>query len=311
MSKVYDVIILGAGPAGLSAGIYAGRGSLSCLIIEKGQDGGQIALTGDIENYPGGMAEGEPGADLIARMSKQAEKFGAERVSDEVISADLLDDTKIINCTGGQYLGKTVIIAGGAFPRAIGCKNEEKFIGQGVSYCATCDAFFFRGKRVYVVGGGDSAIQEALHLTKFARSVTIIHRRHELRASQALQDQARANEKISFMLGYTVEELGGDDVLESMLVKNAQTGEVSEIKADPEDGFFGLFVFIGYDPGSGIFGSSLEMRDGYIITDEQMRTSIPGVFAAGDIRSKTLRQAITAASDGAIAAVEAYNYLHG
>lgn len=310
MNKVYDVIILGAGPAGLSAGIYAGRGSLSCLIIEKGQDGGQIALTGDIENYPGGMPDGEPGADLIARMSKQVEKFGAERVSDEVVSANLSGETKIVTCAGGEYLGRTVIIAGGAFPRAIGCRNEEKFIGQGVSYCATCDAFFYRGKQVYVVGGGDSALQEALLLTGFARSVTIIHRRLELRASKSLQEQARANDKISFMLGYTVEELGGDDVLQSMLVKNMETGEVSEIKAGPDDGFFGLFVFIGFDPNSKLFDSVLLMQDGYIVTDELMRTNIPGVFAAGDIRSKTLRQAITAASDGAIAAVEAYNYLN-
>lgn len=197
--KVYDVIIIGAGPGGLAAGIYAGRSRLSTLIIEKGQDGGQIAITDDIENYPGQIVEGESGPSLIKRMSEQVEKFGAERVAETVESVELQGDVKTVKTTKGEYQAKNVIIATGAYARPIGCTGEEEYKGRGVSYCATCDANFFEDFEVYVVGGGDSAVEEAMYLTKFARKVTIIHRRNELRAAKAIQEKAFKNEKIDFM----------------------------------------------------------------------------------------------------------------
>lgn len=304
MSKVYDVIVIGAGPAGLAAAIYAGRARLSTLLIQKGQDGGQIAITSEIENYPGQIVEGETGPTLIKRMSEQVEKFGAERVSDEVISVDLDRKTKTIKTANGEYTAKNVIIATGAYSRPIGCKREEEFKGRGVSYCATCDANFFEDFEVYVVGGGDSAVEEAMYLSKFARKVTIIHRRDELRAAKAIQEKAFKNEKIHFMWDSVVEELLGEDMLEGMLVKNVKTGETKKIEADPEDGLFGLFGFIGTIPNSKIFDTIKKDERGYIITDENMRTNIEGVYAAGDVRVKLLRQVVTAAADGAIAAVQ-------
>ena len=309
MSKVYDVIILGAGPGGLAAGLYAGRSRLSTLVIEKGQDGGQIAITDDIENYPGQMVEGEAGPSLIARMTQQVEKFGAERVADTINAVDFSGEIKILKSAKNEYQAKNVIIATGAYARPIGCKGEAEFRGKGVSYCATCDANFFEDFEVYVVGGGDSAIQEALYLTKFARKVTVIHRRDELRAAKSLQERAFANPKIEFMWNTVVEELHGDDILSGMTVKDTKTGELREIKADEEDGMFGLFGFIGYNPKSELVEGKLELENGYIKTDENMHTSVPGVFAAGDIRVKSLRQVITAAADGAIAAVQAEHYI--
>ena len=309
MSKIYDVIILGAGPAGLAAGLYAGRSRLSTLIIEKGQDGGQIAITDEIENYPGAILEGESGPSLIARMTAQAAKFGAERVSDTIKDLELEGPVKKLIGAKGEYLAKTVILATGAHPRPIGCKNEEKFVGRGISFCATCDANFFEDFEVFVVGGGDSAVEEAIYLTKFARKVTIIHRRDELRAAKSIQEKAFANDKIEFMWDTVVEEVCGEDILESMIVKNVKTGELTTIEADPDDGLFGLFGFIGYLPNSQLFEGKVEMDRGYIITDDDMHTNIPGVFAAGDIRRKSLRQVVTAAADGAIAATMAERYL--
>lgn len=309
MSKVYDVIILGGGPAGLTAGLYAGRSRLSTLIIEKGQDGGQIAITDEIENYPGQMVEGESGPSLIARMTEQAKKFGAERCSDVIKSVDLSGDVKKLVGAKGEYEAKCVIIATGAFPKPIGCENEGKFTGKGISFCATCDAAFFEDFEVYVVGGGDSAVEEAMYLTKFARKVTIIHRRDELRAAKSIQEKAFANPKIAFMWDSVVVKVDGDELLSSMTVKNTKTGELTEVKADEEDGLFGLFGFIGYNPNSQLFDGMLEMEHGYIKTDDNMHTSIPGVFAAGDIRVKSLRQVVTAAADGAIAAMQAEHYV--
>ncbi len=311
MTKLYDVIIIGAGPAGLAAGLYAGRARLSTLIIEKGQDGGQISITDEIENYPGQNPEGESGPELIARMAKQAEKFGAERASDTIKEVDLTGDIKKIKGTKGEYEAKTVIIATGAFPRPIGCKNEGQYIGKGISFCATCDAAFFEDFEVYVVGGGDAAVEEAVYLTKFARKVTIIHRRDELRAAKSVQEKAFANDKISFLWDTVVDSVDGDGILSSMVVKNKKTGELTTITADEDDGMFGLFGFIGYLPRSELFEGQVDMKDGYIITDEDMKTNLPGVFAAGDIRVKSLRQVITAAADGAIAAVQAYKYIEG
>lgn len=311
MSKIYDVIILGAGPAGLSAGLYAGRSRLSTLIIEKGNDGGQIAITDEIENYPGQIAEGESGPSLVARMTEQVKRFGVERVTDFVKSVELEGDIKKVMSREAEYLAKTVIIATGAFPRQIGCKKEGKFVGKGVSYCATCDANFFEDFEVFVVGGGDSAVEEAIYLTKFARKVTIIHRRDELRAAKSIQEKAFKNDKIEFFWDTVVEELHGDELLSGMTVKNVKTGELRRVDADEEDGMFGVFGFIGTLPNSGLFEGMLDMEYGYIKTDDDMKTNIPGVFAAGDIRIKSFRQVVTAAADGAIAAHQVEKYIEG
>lgn len=309
MSKIYDVIVLGAGPAGLTAGLYAGRSRLSTLIVEKGQDGGQIAITNEIENYPG-QVEGDSGPSLIARMTEQCKHFGVERVSDMIKSVELTGDVKKLVGAKGEYEAKTVIIATGAFPRPIGCKNEGEFVGKGISFCATCDGSFFEDFEVYVVGGGDAAVEEAMYLTKFARKVTIIHRRNELRAAKSIQEKAFKNEKLDFMWDSVVDEVGGDDgILSRMVVKNTKTGELTTIEADPDDGMFGLFGFIGLLPKSDLFEGVIDMDKGYIVTDADMHTNIPGVYAAGDIRVKSLRQVVTAAADGAIAAMQAEKYI--
>ena len=309
MNNIYDVVILGAGPAGLAAGLYAGRSCLKTLIIEKGQDGGQIAITDEIENYPGQIVEGESGPSLIARMSEQAKKFGAERVSDVIKSVELEGEVKKLVGAKGEYYGKTVILATGAFPRPIGCKNEGKFVGKGISFCATCDANFFEDFEVFVVGGGDSAVEEAMYLTKFARKVSIIHRRDELRAAKSIQEKAFKNPKMNFIWDSVVEEVDGDELLNKMVLKNVKTGELTTYEADEEDGLFGLFGFIGMIPNSGLFEGVIDMERGYIKTDDNMHTNIPGVYAAGDIRVKSLRQVVTAAADGAIAAMQAEKYL--
>ena len=309
MDKIYDVIILGAGPAGLAAGLYAGRYRLSTLVIEKAKDGGQIAITDEIENYPGQMVEGESGPSLIARMTQQVEKFGAERANDTINKVELEGPVKKLYGTKDTYQCKTLIIATGTFPRPIGCKREGEFMGKGVSFCATCDANFFEDMEVYVVGGGDSAVEEAMYLTKFARKVTIIHRRNELRAAKSIQEKAFKNPKLHFMWDTVVDELHGDGILSGMTVRNTKTGELTDIEADPDDGMFGLFGFIGYNPRSELFEGMVDMENGYIKTDDNMHTNIPGVFAAGDIRVKSLRQVVTAAADGAIAAMQAEKYI--
>lgn len=309
MSKIYDVIILGAGPAGLTAGLYAGRSRLSTLIIEKGQDGGQIAITNEIENYPGQQLEGESGPSLIARMTAQAEKFGVERARDSIKSVELTGEVKKLTGTKGEYLAKTVILATGVFPRPIGCKNEGKFVGKGISFCATCDAAFFEDLEVYVVGGGDAAVEEAMYLTKFARKVTIIHRRDELRAAKSIQEKAFENPKLHFMWDTVVDEVDGDEILSKMVVKNTKTGELTTIEADEDDGLFGLFGFIGLLPNTSLYEGMVEMENGYIKTDADMHTNLPGVYAAGDLRVKSLRQVVTAAADGAIAAMQAEKYI--
>ncbi len=309
MSKTYDVIILGAGPAGLAAGLYAGRSRLDTLIIEKGQDGGQIAITSEIENYPGQLLEGETGPSLVARMTEQAKKFGVERVSDVMKSVDLSGDVKKVTGNKGEYLAKAVILATGAFPRPIGCKNEAKFVGKGISFCATCDAAFFEDFEVFVVGGGDSAVEEAMYLSKFARKVTIIHRRDELRAAKSIQEKAFANPKLHFMWDSVVEEADGDELLSKMVIKNTKTGELTTVEADEEDGMFGLFGFIGLLPNTKLYDGAVDMENGYIRTDDNMHTNLPGVFAAGDLRVKSLRQVVTAAADGAIAAMQAEHYI--
>lgn len=307
--KNYDLIIIGAGPAGLSAGLYAGRARLNTLIIEKQKNGGQIVITDEIENYPG-CIEGETGPSLIDRMVKQTEKFGVDHVFDTVTDMDLTGDVKTVKCLHEEYSAKAVIIAAGANPVNIGCPGEKEFSGKGVSYCATCDAAFFEDFEVYVVGGGDAAVEEAMYLTKFARKVTIIHRRNELRAARSIQDKAFANPKIDFMWDTVVEEIKGDGIVESMVVRNVKTDELTEVFADEDDGTFGIFVFIGFKPNTEVFKGHVEMDEkGYILTDPDMHTNVPGVFAAGDIRQKSLRQVVTACADGAIAAVQAGKYI--
>lgn len=308
MSKLYDVIVIGGGPAGLSAALYAGRARLSTLVIEKKKEGGQIALTSEIENYPGCL-EGESGPTLIDRMHKQVLHFGAEVVYDEIESVYLEGSKKQLKGKKDVYRGKTIIIATGASSRPIGCVGEKEYTGKGVSYCATCDGSFFEDFDIYVVGGGDTAVEEAMYLTKFGRSVTIIHRRDKLRAAKSIQDKAFKNEKIKFMWNTVVKELGGDGILSSMVVENVKTGELTTIEADEEDMTFGLFGFIGYIPKTELFKDILTLENGYIVTDENMKTNIDGVFAAGDVRVKSLRQVVTAAADGAIAAVQAEKYI--
>lgn len=306
---LYDVIILGAGPAGLSAALYAGRACLKTLLIEKAMPGGQITLTSDIENYPGQLLEGESGFTLTERMRQQADKFGVEHIYDEITAVDFAGAEKVLTGVSGEYRARAVIIATGAHPRPIGCENEAAFTGRGISYCATCDGAFFRDLPVYVVGGGDSAVEEAIYLTRFAREVTIIHRREKLRAVKGIQEKAFANGKIRFLWNTVVERVDGDTALSEMTLRNVVNGETTLIRADEADGLFGLFGFVGYAPNSALFEGKLKMEHGYIITDEDMRTSIPGVFAAGDVRKKSLRQVITAAADGAIAAMQAARFL--
>ena len=308
MAKQYDIVIIGAGPAGLAAGLYAGRARMSTLIIEKEKDGGQIVQTAEIENYPGGLLE-DSGPSLVARFAAQAEKFGCETVLDTVKEVELDGPVKKIICNKETYEAKAVIIASGASPSQIGCPGEAEFTGKGVSYCATCDAAFFEDFEVYVVGGGDAAVEEAMYLTKFARKVTIIHRRDELRAAKSIQEKAFKNEKLAFMWNSVVKEIKGDGLVNSMIVENTKTGEQTEIVADEEDGIFGIFVFIGFKPATAVFEGKVNMERGYIVTDQEMRTNVPGVYAAGDCRVKDLRQVITAASDGAIAAWQAARYI--
>ena len=309
MNLIYDVIIIGAGPAGLSAALYAGRARMKTLLIEKQKDGGQIVITAEIENYPGCLEE-ESGPSLVERMSKQAAHFGAEKVYDNILEVDFSGEIKSLKGQKGEYLTKTVILATGATPRLIGCPGEKEYAGKGVSYCATCDASFFEDMEVFVVGGGDTAVEEALYLAKFGRKVTIIHRRDQLRAARSIQDKAKANPKMNFIWNSVVKEVKGDDgLLNTIVLEDVNTKELTELLADEEDMTFGLFVFVGFTPKTDIFQGIIEMQNGYIITDDDMKTNLPGVFAAGDLRVKSLRQVITAAADGAIAAVQAEKYV--
>jgi thioredoxin reductase (NADPH) len=303
MQDVYDIIVIGGGPAGLSAGLYGARSRAKTLILEKGKWGGQAATTEELENYPGSI-EQPTGPEITARMKRQAEEFGAETRAETVTKLELDGKIKRVITDSAEYQAKTVIIATGAKPRLLGCPGELELRGKGVSYCATCDADFFTDLNVVVVGGGDSAIQEAIYLTKFAEKVTVIHRRDELRAAKSIQERAFANPKIDFIWDSVVTEIKGDGIVESVVVKNVKTNEIKEVQTD------GVFMFVGYDPVSDLVKGLVDMDEkGYIITDENMSTSIEGVFAAGDVRVKSLRQVVTAAADGAIAAVRAEHYI--
>lgn len=346
MEKIYDVIIVGAGPAGLTAGLYCGRYRLNTLIIEKASVGGQINLTSEIENYPGqmipesfgaetaaasnGMPAGESGdyagsasksamndsgaesgMTLTDRMRRQALHFGAEIVGADITEVNLSGEVKRFTASDGRvFSGRTAIIAGGAHNRPIGCENEEQYIGAGISYCATCDANFFTDLDVYVVGGGDSAVEEAMYLARVAKHVTVIHRRDSLKAAKSIQEKAFADSRISFIWNTVVEKAEGDEVLQRLYLKNTVTEDRSVIEADPEDGMIGLFGFVGMQPETGIYEESgIELENGYIKAGEDTHTSIEGVYAAGDIRTKRLRQVVTACADGAAAAYEAERYL--
>jgi thioredoxin reductase (NADPH) len=303
MAHLYDTIIIGGGPAGLSAGLYAARSRMDILIIERAKYGGQATTTDELENYPGSEVNCT-GTSLSERMRKQAEEFGCKFEKDEIIDVQLEGDVKVIKGKKDTYETKTVIIATGANPKLSGFKNELELRGKGISYCATCDADFFTDLDVAVIGGGDSAITEAIYLTKFAEHVTVIHRRDALRAAKSLQEKAFANPKMSFIWDSLVDEAIGDEILEGLVVRNKFTNETSVLKVD------GCFVFVGYDPISALFEDKVTLdKAKYIITDDDMRTNVPGVFAAGDIRKKSLRQVITAAADGAIASTIAEHYI--
>ncbi|WP_425448564.1 thioredoxin-disulfide reductase [Dethiothermospora halolimnae] len=308
MSNIYDVVIIGTGPAGLAAGLYASRANLKTIILEKEKAGGQIVTTEEVANYPGSIADAS-GPSLIARMVEQAEEFGAERKLDEVKEIDFSDKIKVIKGEKEEYKAKSVIVATGAKPRLLGAPGEKELTGKGVSYCATCDGAFFEDLEVYVVGGGDSAVEEAMFLTKFARKVTIVHRRDKLKAAKSIQEKAFKNDKIDFIWNSEVKDLKGDGILEAMTLRNRETGEETEIVASEDDGTFGVFVFIGYLPQTSLFENVIDMERGYIKTDDNMKTNVDGVFAAGDCRVKSLRQVVTATADGAIAAVQAEKYI--
>ncbi len=309
MENIYDLIIIGGGPAGLSAGLYGARGKLKTLILEKQKNGGQIVITHQVDNYPGSV-ENASGPTLTARMVEQAKSFGCEIERGEVVSFELEGDIKTIKTADKEYKTRAVVIATGANPRKMGCPGEDALIGKGVSYCATCDADFFEDFEVFVIGGGDSAIEEAQYLTKFARKVTIVHRRQGFRCAPIALDKAKENPKIEFLLDTVVEEVKGDGILESIVFKNKVTGEVTEYFADEEDGTFGCFVFIGYVPQTELYRDVLDCDEaGYFIATDDTTTKIPGVFVAGDCRQKAVRQVVTATSDGATAAVMAERYI--
>lgn len=300
----YDVIIVGGGPAGLTAGIYSSRAGLKTLLVEKAIVGGQITITEFVENYPG-FEEGISGIDLSQKMQQQAKKFGTEIIQGTVINISVHDKIKRVTLEDNQELEtKTIIIATGAHPKSLGVEGEERFKGSGVSYCATCDGAFYKGEKVAVIGGGDSAIEEAIFLTKFAEMVYIIHRRAELRAAKILQERAFSSPKIKIIWDSIVTKIEGSDSVRAVRIKNVRTQEESTIDVQ------GVFIFVGYNPNTELFGSLLKLdKDNYIITDERMTTSIAGIFAAGDVRARPLKQIVTAVGDGAIAAVSAERYI--
>ncbi|MHB1457550.1 MAG: thioredoxin-disulfide reductase [Armatimonadota bacterium] len=300
---MFDTIIIGGGPAGLSAGIYAMRSRLKTVMLEKYMPGGQMVVTDFVENYPG-FPSGIGGIDLSMAMEQQARGLGLDIRSTEVISVDFNGEQKIINTPDGEMRALTVILATGATPRTLNVPGEERLRGKGVSYCATCDGAFFRDKDIVVVGGGNTAIQDAVFLTRFASSVKIIHRRDALRATKILQERALKNDKIEFIWNSVVKEIDGKNTVEKIVVFNVETKEDSAFPVD------GVFVLIGTDPNTSLLNGHIALDpSGYILTDEDMRTSIHGVYAAGDCRRKGLRQMVTAAADGAIAAVAAEQYI--
>jgi thioredoxin reductase (NADPH) len=299
----HDVIIVGAGPAGLAAAIYTGRSKLNTLLIERLVVGGQAATTDEIENYPG-FATGISGPALSEAMKEQAMRFGVERLSAKAESLAVDGGLRLLKTDKGEFAARSVIVASGAYPKLLKCPGEMKFRSRGVSYCATCDAAFYEGAKVMVVGGGDAAVEEAMYLTKFADKVTLVHRRDCLRAAGIVQDRAFANPKLEIMWNTVVEEINGSGTVETVTVKNVVSGEKQDISTD------GIFIYVGLTPNSDWLGGLIETDEyGYIQTDENMCTNVMGVYAVGDIRRKLLRQVVTAAADGAIAAFHAEKYI--
>jgi thioredoxin reductase (NADPH) len=305
---VYDLVVIGAGPGGLSAGLYGARAKMNTLIIEKDRTGGQIATTDEVANYPGSI-QNATGPSLIARMVEQCDEFGAKRVKDTIEDVEFDGKIKVLKGKNEEYRAKAVVIATGATPRKLNVPGEKELTGKGVTYCATCDGAFFTDLEVFVVGGGDSACEEAMFLTKFARKVTILSRDPELTAAKSIQAKVLSHDKIEVKWNVEITELKGDGILESMTLKNRETGELTEFEADEEDGTFGVFIFVGFAPQTKLFEGKIEMDRGYIPTSANMETNVEGVYAAGDCRVKVLRQVVTACGDGATATVMAEKYI--
>ncbi|MDP3091572.1 MAG: thioredoxin-disulfide reductase [Nitrospira sp.] len=301
---MHNVVIIGSGPAGLTAAIYTARANLSPLLIEGWQSGGQLTTTTEVENYPG-FAKGIMGPELMKETRAQAERFGTEFLTGDVTAVDLAQRPFTLTIDGEQTVQtQTVIIATGASAIPIGLRNESRLTGHGVSTCATCDGFFFKGKELIVVGGGDSALEEANFLTKFATKVSIVHRRDKLRASKIMQDRALHNEKISFIWNTVVEDILGSEVVTGARLKNVVTGKIADVPCA------GVFVAIGHRPNTALFAGQIDMDEkGYIRTHTGTATNVPGVFAAGDVQDSTYRQAVTAAGSGCMAAIDAERFL--
>ncbi len=303
MAKQYDVIIIGSGPAGYTAAIYASRANLSVLMFQGYQVGGQLMLTSDVENYPG-FEEGILGPPMMEKFEVQARRFGTEMIPEDVTAIDFSQRPFRLTTDSGEYLARTIIISTGASAKWLGLPSEQRLQGRGVSACATCDGFFFKGKDVAVVGGGDTAMEEANFLTRYANHVTVIHRRDTLRASKIMQDRAFRNPKISFIWDTDVSEVLGDDAITGLLLRNLKTGEESVLPVQ------GLFLAIGHEPNTGLFKGVIDMdQKGYIVPVEYTMTNIPGVFAAGDVTDHRYRQAVTAAGDGCRAAIDLERWL--
>jgi thioredoxin reductase (NADPH) len=303
--KTYDVIIIGGGPAGLTAGIYAARARLKTVMIEKMAVGGQIINAWLVENYPG-YKDGVSGVDLTMAMHEQATKFGLETVSDEVTGIVIEGDKKIVKTALEEFAAKVIIIAGGSERQKMNVPGEKEYTGKGVSYCATCDGAFFRDKAVAVLGGGNSAVTEALELTKFASKVYLIHRRHELRATKILQEKLLADARVQILWDTVVEEIKGEKFVKSLKIKDAVNGQASELPVD------GVFVSVGTQPATGYLKGIVALDAfGSVIVNDRLETNVPGILAAGDIRSGSIKQVIGAAGDGAVAAVNAGKYISG
>jgi thioredoxin reductase (NADPH) len=305
MPDTRNVIIIGSGPAGLTAALYSARANLQPLVIEGLEAGGQLMLTTMVENWPG-HRDGVMGPDLMTEMRAQAQKFGAEIIHGNVTRVDVCSSPMLVKTSDAEYRAKSIIIATGASAKLLGLPSERTLMGHGVSTCATCDGYFFRGHDIAVVGGGDSAMEEAVFLTKFAAKVTLVHRREALRASKIMQDKARANAKIAWMLDSEVEEIRdtGKGEVTSMVVRSNKTGMTTDVPVS------GVFVAIGHTPNTTLFRGQVELdANGYIITHDGSKTSMPGVFACGDVQDHVYRQAITAAGSGCMAALDAERYL--
>ncbi len=296
MPQVYDVLVIGGGPGGYTAALYAARANLSVMVLEKLTPGGQMGTTDVIDNYPG-FPEGVGGFELALQMQKGAQRFGAQTQLSEVISVELGGTVKQVRTQDGTYQARTVVLASGAHPRELGLSGEQELRGRGVSYCATCDGMFYRGKTVAVVGGGNTAVSDVLYLSRLCQKVYLIHRRDQLRASKVYLDPLQQAENVEFVWDSQVQELLYGDVLTGVQVRHKKTGEIREIPCD------GLFVAVGHVPNTELYQGQVELdQAGYVLADETTRTNLPGVFAVGDLRKKPLRQVITAASDGAVAA---------